>query len=133
MIICGDEVIAPRLQEHMPRDIAERVIHVVPMDIRAPERLVLERALELTGRKDVETDRERVSALLDAYRSGGLGTIGVERVRHAGGHAIANVTAIVKSFFVASLASTGAREGHSQNWSGAKRLASPPAARARFS
>ena len=83
VIIGGDEVIAPLLQEHMPRDIAERVIDVVPMDIRAPERLVLERALELTGRKDVETDRERVSALLDAYRSGGLGTIGVERVRHA--------------------------------------------------
>jgi peptide chain release factor subunit 1 len=83
VIIGGDEVIAPLLQEHMPKDVAERVIEVVAMDIRAPERLVLERALVLTGRKDEETDRERVSALLDAYRSGGLGTIGVERVRRA--------------------------------------------------
>ena len=71
VIIGGDEVIAPLLQEHMPKDVAERVIDVVAMDIRAPERLVLERALELTGRKDEESDRERVSALLDAYRSGG--------------------------------------------------------------
>jgi peptide chain release factor subunit 1 len=83
VIIGGDEVITPLLREYMPKDIAERVIDVVPMDVRAPERLVLERALELTGRKDVETDRERVSALLDAYRSDGLGTIGVERVRRA--------------------------------------------------
>jgi peptide subunit release factor 1 (eRF1) len=83
VIIGGDEVIAPLLQEHMPKDIAERVIDVVPMDIKAPERLVLERALELSRRKDVETDRERVSALLEAYRSGGLGTVGVDRVRHA--------------------------------------------------
>jgi peptide chain release factor subunit 1 len=83
VIIGGDEVIAPLLREHMPKDVADRVIDVVAMDIRAPERLVLERALELTGRKDEETDRERVSALLDAYRSGGLGTIGVERVRRA--------------------------------------------------
>jgi len=67
----------------MPKDIAERVIDVVPMDIRAPERMVLERALELTRQKDVETDRERVSALVDAYRSSGLGTIGVERVQRA--------------------------------------------------
>jgi peptide chain release factor subunit 1 len=83
IIIGGDEVIAPLLREHMPKDVAERVIDVVPMDIRAPERQVLDRALELTGRKDVESDRERVSALLDAYRGGGLGTIGVERVRQA--------------------------------------------------
>jgi peptide chain release factor subunit 1 len=83
VIIGGDEVIAPLLQEQLPKDVAERVIDVVPMDIRAPERLVLDRALELTARKDVETDRERVSALLDAYRSGGLGTIGIERVRRA--------------------------------------------------
>ena len=58
-------------------------VDVVPMDIRTPHRQVLERALELTTRKDQETDRERVEALLDAYRSGGLGTIGVERVRQA--------------------------------------------------
>ena len=83
VIIGGDEVIAPLLQEHMPKDVAERLIDVVAMDIRAPERLVLERALELTGRKDEESDRERVSALLDAYRSGGPGVIGVERVRRA--------------------------------------------------
>lgn len=83
VIVGGDEVIAPLLREHMPRDVAGRVIDVVPMDIRTPHRQVLERALELTTRKDQETDRERVEALLDAYRSGGLGTIGVERVRQA--------------------------------------------------
>jgi peptide chain release factor subunit 1 len=83
VIIGGDEVIVPLLREHMPKDIAERVIDVLPLDIRAPERLVLDRALELTRRKDDETDRERVAALLDAYRSGGLATIGVERVKRA--------------------------------------------------
>jgi peptide chain release factor subunit 1 len=83
VIVGGDEVISPLLREHMPKDVAERVIDVVPMDIRTPHRQVLERALELTGRKDQETDRERVAALLDNYRSGGLGTIGVERVRNA--------------------------------------------------
>jgi peptide chain release factor subunit 1 len=83
VIIGADEVAAPLLQEHLPKDVAERVIDVVHLDVRAPERLVLERALEVTRRKDGETDRERVAALLDAYRGGGLGTIGVDNVRAA--------------------------------------------------
>src|SRR4051794_10053961 len=83
IIIGGDEVITPLLKEHMPKDVAERVIDVVPMDIRAPERMVLDRVLELVQKQDVETDRERVAALVDAYRAGGLATLGVERVKRA--------------------------------------------------
>jgi len=83
IIIGGDEVIRPLLEEHMPKDIAEKVIDVIPLDIRAPERMVLERALAIAQRQDEQTDRERVAALLDAYRSGGLGTVGVDSVRQA--------------------------------------------------
>jgi peptide subunit release factor 1 (eRF1) len=83
IIIGGDEVITPLLKEEMPKDVAERVIDVVPMDIRAPERTVLDRVLELVRRQEVETDRERVAALVDAYRAGGLATLGVERVTQA--------------------------------------------------
>ena len=45
--------------------------------------MVHDRVLELVQKQAVETDRERVAALLDAYRAGGLATLGVERVTRA--------------------------------------------------
>jgi peptide subunit release factor 1 (eRF1) len=83
VIIGGDEVIVPLLKDELPKDIAERVIDVVHLDVRAPAHEILKSSLESIRQHDVQTDRERVDALLDAYRSGGLGTIGVEAVRRA--------------------------------------------------
>lgn len=83
IVIAGDDVIVPLLRDQLPKDIAERVIDVVKLDIRAPERQVLERTIAALREKDAESDRERVELLADAYRSGGLGVVGVPRTRRA--------------------------------------------------
>jgi peptide subunit release factor 1 (eRF1) len=83
VILAGDGVIVPLLQEQMPKDVAERVVDVLKLDVRTSQRSVLERSLEALKEHDAVTDRERVDELLDAYRSGGLGCAGIDAVRRA--------------------------------------------------
>jgi peptide chain release factor subunit 1 len=78
VIIAGDEVIVPLLKEQMPKDIAERVVDVMSLDIRTPEHEVLATTIAAMREKDAETDRERVEALLGAYRANGLAVVGRE-------------------------------------------------------
>jgi peptide chain release factor subunit 1 len=83
VIIAGDEVIVPLIREQLPKDIAERIVDVVKLDVRAPERQVLEASIAVLKDQDAESDRERVEAVIGAYRAGGLGVVGVEAVRKA--------------------------------------------------
>jgi peptide chain release factor subunit 1 len=83
VIIGGDEVIVPLLKDELPKDIAERVIDVVRLDTQAPAHEILQSSLEAIRRHDVQTDRERVDALIGEYRSGGLATAGVDAVEAA--------------------------------------------------
>jgi len=83
VILAGDDVILPLLREQMPKDVMERVVDAVKLDVRAPEREVLDATLAIMKEKDAESDRERVQAVVDAYRSNGLGVVGVEGVRKA--------------------------------------------------
>ena len=83
IVIAGDEVVVPLLREELPKDIAERVVDIVKVDMHASLRTVLETTIATMQEKDAATDRERVDALLDAYRGNGLGVVGVDRVRRA--------------------------------------------------
>jgi peptide subunit release factor 1 (eRF1) len=83
ILIAGDEVIVPLLREQLPKHLDEKVIDIIKLDIRTPEHQVLSATLEALRQKDAETDRERVEALLDAYRGNGLATVGVDNVRQA--------------------------------------------------
>lgn len=83
IVVAGDEVIVPLLRDEFPKDIAERIIDVVKLDIRSPEHAVLETTIEALRRKDAESDRERVDELVGAYRGGGLATAGLDKVRKA--------------------------------------------------
>jgi len=78
IVVAGDEVIVPLLREHFPKDIAERIVDIVRLDTRAPEHEVLQTTIASLQQKDAETDRERVDALLGAYRANGLACVGVE-------------------------------------------------------
>ena len=83
VVIAGDDLIVPLLREQLPKDIAERVVDVVKLDIRAPQRQVLDTTLAALREKDAQTDSERVEALIGAYRAGGLACVGVDKVRKA--------------------------------------------------
>jgi peptide subunit release factor 1 (eRF1) len=83
IVVAGDEVIVPLLREQLPKDVADRIVDVVKLDIRAPQREILDTTLAALREKDAQTDSERVEALLDAYRAGGLACVGAEQVRKA--------------------------------------------------
>lgn len=83
IVIAGDEVIVPLIRAEFPKELADKVVDVVSLDIRAPEHQVLEATTELMKQKDASSDRERVEALFDAYRSNGLGVVGAEATRTA--------------------------------------------------
>jgi peptide chain release factor subunit 1 len=83
IVISGDEVIVPLLREQFPKDVAERIVDVVKLEMRANERDVLETTIAALREKDVESDRERVDQVVGAYRAGGLACVGVEATRRA--------------------------------------------------
>jgi peptide chain release factor subunit 1 len=83
ILIAGDEVIVPLLREQLPKHLNDAVIDILKLDIRTPDHEVLSATLDALRQKDAETDRERVEALLDAYRGNGLGAVGAENVRQA--------------------------------------------------
>jgi peptide subunit release factor 1 (eRF1) len=83
IVLSGDEVILPLLRKHLQKDIAEKIVDVIKLDVRTPERQVLDVTLAALREKDAESDRERVDQLMDAYRSNGLACVGIEATRRA--------------------------------------------------
>ncbi len=83
VIVAADEAIQPLLREHYPKELSERIIDLAKIDVRAPEREVLETTIAALREKDAESDRERVEALLGAYRAGGLACVGAEHTLKA--------------------------------------------------
>ena len=77
IVVAGDEVIIPTLTRQFPQHLAERVIDTIRLDITTPEHEVLETTLAVLREQDVQNDAEKVERLLDEYRAGGLGVVGV--------------------------------------------------------
>jgi peptide chain release factor subunit 1 len=83
VLVSGNDVSLPLIDESLPQSLRERVVDILRLDTKAPEREVLDRTLEAMERKDAESDQDKVEELLDAYRSGGLGVVGFARTREA--------------------------------------------------
>lgn len=78
IVISCDETARGLLMEELPKHLAEKVIDVVRLDIRAPEHEVLRETLEALRAKDSETDQEHVEQMIGAWRAGGLAVVGPE-------------------------------------------------------
>jgi peptide subunit release factor 1 (eRF1) len=83
IVLAGDEVIIPLLREQLPPHLAERIVDILRLDITTPERAVLEATTEAVRRHDARTDAEQVREMLDQYRSGQLGVVGMEATLQA--------------------------------------------------
>jgi peptide chain release factor subunit 1 len=78
LVISCDETARPLLMEELPQHIADKIVDIVHMDIKAPEHEVLSSTLDALRAKDAETDQEQVEAMLGAWRAGGLAVVGPE-------------------------------------------------------
>lgn len=78
VILSGDEAtIIPILREQMPKQLLDKVVDVINLDIDTPEHEILESTMKTLRVHDAVTDAEKVKEMLDQYRSGGLGVVGV--------------------------------------------------------
>jgi peptide chain release factor subunit 1 len=78
IVISCDETAKPLLMEQLPKHLSEKVVDVVPLDIRTPEQEVLSETLNALRAKDVETDKEHVEQMIGAWRAGGLAVVGYQ-------------------------------------------------------
>src|SRR5205814_2107019 len=83
VLLAGDEVVIPLVREALPKTLAERVVEIGNLDLVSSEAEILEETLDVARREDARDDAERVARVLDAYRAGGLGMIGVPGVTAA--------------------------------------------------
>jgi peptide chain release factor subunit 1 len=78
IVLACDDVTRPTLMEQMPQHLSEKVVDIVRLDIKAPEREVLITTLDALRGRDAQTDSEQVEALITAWKSNGLGVVGPE-------------------------------------------------------
>lgn len=83
IVVCGDEVIVPMLRSHFTTALAHLVVETLPIDMNAPDQVVLQRTLEAIRQNDAKSDQAVVEQAFDGHRSGGLGVVGVEATRAA--------------------------------------------------
>jgi len=83
IVLSGDEVIMPTLREQLPKDVADRVVEIVKLDVKAPEHEVLASTIAALREKDAAGDRERVEQVIGAYRANALACVGVDAAMKA--------------------------------------------------
>jgi len=80
IVFAGDQVVIPLLAKQLSPFLAAKVIDVLRLDIRTPERQVLEATLAAMRRQDAKDDSGKVEHLIGDYLSGGLAVVGVPDV-----------------------------------------------------
>ena len=83
IFFAGDEVVLPLFREQLPKHLAEKMVDHLRLDTHAPVSDILSATLEALKPLNDRTDREKVDAAVDGYRSGGLGTVTPERTLDA--------------------------------------------------
>ena len=83
VFFAGDEVVLPLFREQLPKHLAEKVVDHLRLDKSSTVSDILSATMESMQRLNEQTDREKVDAAVDGYRSGGLGTVGPERTLDA--------------------------------------------------
>ncbi|HEV2706368.1 MAG TPA: Vms1/Ankzf1 family peptidyl-tRNA hydrolase [Pyrinomonadaceae bacterium] len=78
VILAGDEQIIPILREQLPKQLGEKIVDVLSLDINAPEHEVLAASMESMTEHDEQTDAEKVERLINEYRAGGLACVGAQ-------------------------------------------------------
>src|SRR5256885_4217771 len=83
VILAGDDVALPLVRAALPAAVLARVSDALHLDAQASEHKVLRATLEAFHRYDARTDADKVRRLLDEFRAGGLGVVGVRDTRRA--------------------------------------------------
>jgi ribosomal protein L7Ae-like RNA K-turn-binding protein len=83
VVLGGDATVIPMIRAQLSKSLAERVVDVLPLDVTTPLHEILRRTLATMREQDAAEDAQQVERMLSAYRSGGLGVIGLDATRAA--------------------------------------------------
>ena len=83
VVVAGDPQITSVLNEQMPKELADKVVDTLRLDIKASDQQVFEATLEAMRRQDAETDAQKVERLMNEYRRGGLACAGAQETLEA--------------------------------------------------
>jgi len=83
ILLAGDDVALPLLRAELSPQLAKLVVDVLRLDIATPEHELLQRTLDVMREQDARSDEDKARAAVDAYRSGGLGVVGVRETMRA--------------------------------------------------
>jgi peptide subunit release factor 1 (eRF1) len=82
IILAGDSVVIPLLQEQLPQEMVP-MVEVMKLDINASERDVLTATLEKLQEQEAKTAGEKVDRLMQQYRARGLVVVGLQETLEA--------------------------------------------------
>jgi peptide subunit release factor 1 (eRF1) len=77
IILAGDQLAIPLLQEQLPQEMAS-MVEVMKLDVHASEQDVLSATLEKLQEQEAKTAAEKVDRLMQQYRACGLAVVGPE-------------------------------------------------------
>ena len=83
IVVTGDSQITSLLLEQMSKELSEKVVDVLKLDIKSTERDIFDATLEAMRRVDAATDAEKVDRLMAEYRKGGLACLGQQETLEA--------------------------------------------------
>jgi peptide subunit release factor 1 (eRF1) len=83
VLLAGDPQMAPVLQEQMPKHLADKLVDVLKLDLKASDQDVFQATLERMREEDAKTDAEKVDRLMRDYRGRGLAVAGPEATLEA--------------------------------------------------
>jgi peptide subunit release factor 1 (eRF1) len=76
IILAGDPQIISTLNAEMPKHLADKVVDVLKLDLKAPDQAVFEATLNRMREEDTKSDAEKVERLFREYRARGLACAG---------------------------------------------------------
>ena len=82
IILAGDQVVIPLLQEQLPPEMVP-MVEVMKLDIHASDQDVLIATLAKLQEQEARSEADKVARLLQHYRARGLAVIGVEETLEA--------------------------------------------------
>jgi peptide chain release factor subunit 1 len=84
IILAGnEEVVIPLLKEELSKDLEERIVGTIRMDIKMPEKEILETAEQAIKQHDTLKDKEKIDFLKEQNYDDGFGVTGVAKTLRA--------------------------------------------------
>jgi len=76
IILAGDPQIIPVLQSELPKQLADKLVDILKLDIKSTDQAVFQATMERMREEDAKTDAEKVERMFREYRGRGLACAG---------------------------------------------------------